>query len=64
MIERQNIEGRDATVAYLNAEFEPATKDDWTLVKIIFDDGEVVFARNTENDIDDDFEATGDRSSR
>jgi hypothetical protein len=50
MIERQTIEGRGATVAYLDRDFEPAGKDDWSLAKIIFDDGEIVFVRNAEND--------------
>lgn len=59
MIERQTIDGREATVAYLTADFEPAGKDDWHMAKVIFDDGEVVFVTNAEAD-----EATGDRRSR
>jgi hypothetical protein len=54
MIERQTIEGRAATVAYLDRDFDPASKDNWSLAKIIFDDGEIVFVRNAENDPDDD----------
>lgn len=43
MIERQKIDGREATVAYLTAEFGPTEKDDAELVKVIFDDGETIF---------------------
>jgi hypothetical protein len=39
MIERQTIAGREATVAFLNNDFEPATKDEATLIKVVFDDG-------------------------
>lgn len=41
MIERQEIDGRPAAVAYLTAEFEPADKDVAQIVKVVFDDGEV-----------------------
>lgn len=57
MIEKQTIDGREAMVAYLNQDFTPASKDDWYLAKVIFDDGQVVFLRNSE----DDEEAAGDR---
>jgi len=50
MIERQTIDGREAMVAYLTADMQPATKDDWTLAKVIFTDGEVVFVTNVESD--------------
>lgn len=50
MIERQTIDGREASVAYLSADFQPASRDDWYLAKVIFDDGEVVFVRNVEAD--------------
>lgn len=46
MIERQTINGREATVAYLTQDWQPADRDNWYLVKIIYDDGEVVFGRN------------------
>ena len=36
--------GRRAMVAYLTKEFLPADKDDYELVKILFDDGEMVIA--------------------
>lgn len=42
MIERQVIDGRPATVAYLTANFEPADADSAELVKVIFDDGETL----------------------
>ena len=42
MIERQKIEGRDATVAYLTADFAPASADTAALVKVIYDGGEMV----------------------
>lgn len=44
MIEQQVIGGRPATVAYLKG-FEPGTPQDHDLVKIIFGDGDVMFAR-------------------
>lgn len=43
MIERKEIDGKMATLAYLKAGFEPADKFDATLVKIIFDNGEIAF---------------------
>ncbi len=42
--ERVVIEGRSATIAYLTNEFVPVGKDEAELVKIIFDDGELIFA--------------------
>lgn len=43
MIEQQIIDGRPATVAYINGDFTPAGKSAPALVKVLFDDGEVVF---------------------
>lgn len=43
MIERATIDGRQATVAYFKAAFEPTTREDATAVKVLFDDGEVRF---------------------
>lgn len=37
------IDGRSATVAYLNSKFEPVSQAEATLVKVIFDDGEIIF---------------------
>lgn len=45
MIERTTIDGKQATVAYLKGDMIPATKEDHTFVKVIFDDGNVVFGR-------------------
>ena len=44
MIERTEIEGRAATVAYFTTEFAPTDADAAQLIKIIYDDGEIVFA--------------------
>jgi hypothetical protein len=44
MIERTEIDGKKASVAYLNKDFTPATKDDYELVKVLFDDGNMMFA--------------------
>ena len=43
MIERQTINGRPATVGYLDQGFSPADKDTAPLVKVSFDDGETLF---------------------
>lgn len=48
MIERQKVDGRDATVAYLNLDMEPTTVDDAELVKVIFDDGQILFLQPIE----------------
>ena len=50
MITRDTIEGRPATVAYINDRFEPARADDATMVKVVFDDGEVRFGIKSEKD--------------
>ena len=42
MIERQTIDGRDASVAYLTNKFAPATADTAQYVKVLFDDGEMI----------------------
>jgi hypothetical protein len=43
VLERQTIDGRPCTVAYLTFDFAPATRDRYDVAKLIFDDGEVVF---------------------
>jgi hypothetical protein len=43
MIERQEVGGRPAVVAYLTAKFEPTDKDAAQIVKVVFDDGEIRF---------------------
>lgn len=45
MIERKQVEGRPALVAYLRDDFTPADSASATMVKILFDDGEVRFVR-------------------
>ena len=48
MIERTTIDGKPATVAYLATDpaggFRSVPKAEATLVKVIYDDGRVVFA--------------------
>jgi hypothetical protein len=51
MIERTIIDGRVASVAYLTDDFQPAGIETATLLKIIFDDGMVAFARNSDADL-------------
>lgn len=43
-IERKTIGDREATIMYLKPDFEPGTPDDHTMVKIIYDDGDIEFA--------------------
>jgi hypothetical protein len=43
MIENTVVNGRKATVAYIKRDFTPATKETAEMVKVIFDDGEVIF---------------------
>lgn len=43
MIERQVVQGRPATISYMTDNFEPSSKDAATLIKVVFDDGEVLF---------------------
>ena len=42
MIERQTINGRGATVAYMTDAFEPADKATAPYAKVLFDDGEML----------------------
>jgi len=44
MIERTVIMGKPATVAYLDGDFAPVNREAAILVKVIFDDGKVLFA--------------------
>ena len=47
MLEKNTVEGRPAIIAYLTANLEPASKDDWFLAKIIFEDnGEHIWVTN------------------
>ena len=43
MIERRQIDGKQSTVAYLNNDFEPCDPEDAELVKVIFDNGDVLW---------------------
>jgi hypothetical protein len=49
MIQRETVEGRPATVAYLDHDFEPATPETATLVKVMYDDGETAFGSRQPN---------------
>jgi DNA topoisomerase-1 len=53
MIERTEIDGSPATVAYLTTDFEPATPATAEMVKVIFDDGRVVFAHKVKKQVAD-----------
>lgn len=52
MIERQTIDGRDVTVAYLTRDWQPATKDNHDLAKLLFDDGEMILLTGNSDDPD------------
>lgn len=43
MIEAQEINGRKAIVAYFKGDFEPAGRDDATLVKVTYQDNQESF---------------------
>jgi len=43
MIERHTIDGREATVCYIDDSFNPTTRDKASFVKAIFDDGGIMF---------------------
>ena len=43
MITEETVEGQKVIVAYMKDDFTPAGKEDPTLVKVIFEDGRVVF---------------------
>jgi len=49
-ITRETIEGRTATVTFINDDFVPVEPDDATLIKIIFDDGEIRFGVKSAQD--------------
>lgn len=53
MIEQQTIDGREATIAYMDMDWNPVGKDDAELVKIVFDDGEMLFL-TTNRDMGED----------
>jgi hypothetical protein len=45
-IDRTTVNGRPASVAYIHADYTPATKDDWDLANVMFDDGGSVTLTN------------------
>lgn len=50
MIERQDVDGREATVAYLDNHFDPVSKAGAKIIKLMFDDGDIYFLfRRTED---------------
>jgi len=57
MITRETIDGRPAVVAYINDDFEPMSPEEATMVKIIFDDGEVRFGTKAATSEDDEMDA-------
>jgi hypothetical protein len=42
MIERQTLNGKEASVQYLTAEFEPASKEQYVYARVVFDDGDTL----------------------
>src|SRR5262249_31947815 len=42
-IQRQTINGRKATVAYIKRDFTPVSPADAEMAKVVFDDGDVIF---------------------
>ena len=49
MIEHINIDGKPATVAYIDDKFNPVEKGKATLIKIRWDDGEqIILAASTQ----------------
>ena len=44
MLDRTIINGQPATVAFLKGNMVPATQEEATYLKVIFDDGRVLFA--------------------
>lgn len=49
MITRATIDGKQATVTFLNAKWEPCEPKEAKLAKIMFDDGGCMFGAVTEN---------------
>jgi len=48
MIERQEIDGKPATVASIEADFTPCEPDEAEPVKVVFDDGTMIMLRPAE----------------
>lgn len=45
MMIRAKVEGREATIVYINERFEPVSDKEATRAKILFDDGEIWFMK-------------------
>ena len=43
MITEETVDGQKVIVVYMKDDFTPASKEDATLVKVVFEDGRVVF---------------------
>jgi hypothetical protein len=43
VVERKMVGGRDATVSYLMRNFEPATRDSYEMLKVVWDNGDTAF---------------------
>jgi len=50
MIKRETIDGKEAWAAYLTRDMEPADEDEAELIKLIFDDGKVMFLMASDDD--------------
>jgi len=50
MIEEVEIDGRKAIVSYLDDDFRPVPKGEESLVKIIFENGDVLFGVPTQKE--------------
>jgi hypothetical protein len=44
-LKRIRVDGRDASVAYLDNDFEPVEFENATIMKVFFDDGETLWAK-------------------
>lgn len=56
MIEQQTINGRPATIGYLDRNFNPVDKESAAIVKLSFDDGETIFLSDPAADMTDEQE--------
>jgi len=45
---RTEVDGRAALMVFLKPDFEPGTEDDHTMVKVIYDDGDIEYLRKPE----------------
>ena len=54
MLKREVVDGRKATLAYIKKNFEPCDPDEADLIKIMFDDGEIVFVAAADEPVEQD----------